>query len=89
MLFFSNDFIILFFVQIHILVIVCFIISLLFLLLCFLRRRRRRREKDLMNPIELGLISVQQHDEDELDASKKKFHCVFPGTFCTIPYQLF
>lgn len=24
-----------------------------------------------MNPIELGLISVQQHDEDELDASKK------------------
>ena len=88
MLFFSNDFIILFFVQIHILVIVCFIISLLFLL-CFLRRRRRRREKDLMNPIELGLISVQQHDEDELDASKKKFHCVFPGTFCTIPYQLF
>ena len=23
-----------------------------------------------MNPIELGLISVQQHDEDELDASK-------------------
>ena len=45
-----------------------------------------------MNPIELGLISVQQHDEDELDASKKKFHRVFPGTFCTIPcrgYQLF
>ena len=41
-----------------------------------------------MNPIELGLISVQQHDEDELDASKKKFHRVFPFIEHSVPFHV-
>lgn len=42
-----------------------------FLFFLFRNYRKKRRKKDKLNPFELGLISVQQHDEDEPDLCKQ------------------
>ncbi|XP_066913102.1 receptor-type tyrosine-protein phosphatase S-like isoform X1 [Clytia hemisphaerica] len=38
---------------------------------CYIKKRRRR-EKDQMNPIEIGLIKVEQHNDDEIDSAPRK-----------------